>query len=273
MKAGFSQKKLLIYNARMLQDKNKHTNESKSSFFEKHGFVLCEMPTKVKDWNEDYLDADTDISNIYHKEIETLLREELFPSGTVFTHIGQDNAVLRRGPGSKNNFYGSGVHQDYALTPQEYLSAVKAYIGDNIAYENWEDGFNSHLADSDIFCVICFWRPIGMEDHTLINNPLCVLDRSSLKEEDIVKTETYGFTPTGKPQPQLTLKHDEGQRWYYYPDMTPDEVLVFKQFFYQKSDPNGAYKSCFHSAFCDPREGPYRKQKRQSTEHRVRVFI
>ena len=58
------------------------------------------------------------------------------------------------------------------------------------------------------------------------------------------------------------------------PDMTCDEVLVFKQFFYQKSNPEAAaYKCCFHSAFVDPREESFSRQQRQSTEHRVLVFI
>ena len=108
---------------------------------------------------------------------------------------------------------------------------------------------------------------------TLINKPLALLDCGTAASKDFVHTELYGLTPTGKPLPQLSIKHNDEQKWCYYPDMTCDEVLVFKQFFYKKSDPEGAYKCCFHTAFADPREGFFSKQKRQSTEHRIEVFI
>ena len=55
--------------------------------------------------------------------------------------------------------------------------------------------------------------------------------------------------------------------------MTDDEVLVFKQMYVKKSDPDGDYKACFHSAFADPRQSYFSKQSRKSTEHRVRVFL
>ena len=35
-------------------------------------------------------------------------------------HTRTPGAVLKRGPGSLNNFYGTGVHQDYGLTPEAY---------------------------------------------------------------------------------------------------------------------------------------------------------
>jgi len=264
--AGFSRQEVKIYNARLMQEAWKG---DKASFFDKHGFVLCKAPTKVVNWNEDYENEDTDITKIYHQEIETLIREEIFPEGTEFVTIEQANAVLKRGPNSNTGrFYASGAHQDYCLTPDQYKEALQAYgLG-----EEFTSKFDQTFANSDTFMTVCFWRPVEMEK-PLLNNPLCVLDRSTLKAEDMVKTELYGFTPTGKPQPQLNIKYDEGQRWCYYPDMTCDEVLVFKQFCYQKSDPDAPYKCAFHSAFVDPRETYSNHQYRKSTEHRVGIFL
>ena len=42
-----------------------------------------------------------------------------------------------------------------------------------------------------------------------------------------------GFAPQGN-QPQFLLKHSPDQKWFYYPDMTNDEVIAFKQFHYMK---------------------------------------
>ena len=78
-------------------------------------------------------------------------------------------------------------------------------------------------------------------------------------------------TPSGKPTNQLALRYGEGQRWYYYPEMTPDEVLVFKQFQCSKDDPEPPLASCFHSAFELP-DTPADADERQSCEHRVLIF-
>lgn len=201
-------------------------------------------------WNEDYLNADTDINKYYHGEIESLIREQLFPPGTDLK-TNQLNAVLRRGPRSKQLLYGTGVHQDFAYTFEHYKEFLSAFGATDF------NALDENFKNCEIFTVICFWRPIHMAETTkLINNPLAVLDCNSVKKEDIVKTKSYGFTPVrGKYLPQLTLKHSDEQKWCYYPDMKVDEVLAFKQFYVRKSDPNGDYKGCFHTAFKDPREG------------------
>ena len=100
---------------------------------------------------------------------------------------------------------------------------VRKYISDN---------FSANMEASEAFMVICFWRPILNDtfdaEAKLINNPLAVLDCSSVKNESIVKQYLHAWTLTGQPMPNLVLKHDEEQRWCYYPDMTCDEVLAFK---------------------------------------------
>lgn len=267
--SGFTQTEIKMHNARILQE---NSNLTKAEFFEQHGFVLVKAPTKVKIWNEDYESEDNEITNIYHNEIDDILRNEVYPPGTIFNAIDQDKFVLKRGPESKNNFYASGVHQDFCLTGDHYLEAIKCYSEDDDYYETASKEFHDNMSDSEVFSVICFWRPVEMKE-PLIHNPLCVLDCSSVDKKDILKTQLYGFTPTGLPQPQLTIKHSDDQRWCFYPDMLDDEVLVFKQLYVKKSDPDGDYKACFHTAFADPRQPYSSKQLRKSTEHRVRVFL
>lgn len=273
IKAVFTQTKVTMHNARLIQAEHTEHGGNTASFFDDHGFVLLDMPTEVKDWNQDYSKTDTDITNIYHKEVEGAIRNQLFPNGTDFSHISQESAVLRRGPKSENPFYALGVHEDYALGIEDFKEASSAYIPDDATNEAFLSEIDEKLAECEVFMVICFWRPINLRGGVLLNNPLCVLDRATVGEKDIVKSHIHGITPTGKAQPQLMLKHDKEQRWCYYPDMTENEVLVFKQFYYKKSDPNGKFQCCFHSAFKDPREGFFAKQKRQSTEHRVGVYI
>jgi len=71
----------------------------------------------VKDWNEDYAKEDTDIKNIYHAEIDELLKK-IYPEGN--NVVAQSNGVIHRGRDTKTNKYGSGVHQDYGLTVEDF---------------------------------------------------------------------------------------------------------------------------------------------------------
>mgnify|MGYP000974055593 CR=1 FL=1 len=104
-----------IYDARTLQAKY----PSPGAFYKKFGFCLVKSPTKVKNWNENYLNPFTDITKIYHKEVIDIINEvydiENPETDIDFNEISQNHAVLRRGPGSKNNFYAEGIHQDYGL--------------------------------------------------------------------------------------------------------------------------------------------------------------
>lgn len=86
----------------------------------------------------------------------------------------------------------------------------------------------------------------------------------------------YGFTPTGKPQPNMFLKQKEYHKFFFYPDMTKDEVLVFTQFEQMKgvdnTTPDAKVLGNFHSAFKDPNAGEV-KEPRMSCEHRVQLFL
>ena len=73
----------------------------------------------------------TDITKIYHKEVIDILNEvyDIENPETVidFHEITQNHGVLRRGPGSKNNFYAEGIHQDYGLEFKDFKDSMLAY--------------------------------------------------------------------------------------------------------------------------------------------------
>merc|ERR1711924_565023 len=54
-------------------------------------------------------------------------------------------------------------------------------------------------------------------------------------------------------------------RWFYFPHMHKDELLIFKQY---DSDPNASARYCFHTAFNDPTI-PVDAPARQSIEVRA----
>ena len=116
------------------------TEESAAAIFHKKGFCLFPHQTKVETWNEDYIKGmvfGSDISRIYASELEAIIRNELLPDYHIVS-VDVPPAVLKRGPKSKNNFYGSGVHQDYALTLQDYKCSVDAYDPTGFAVPGFE---------------------------------------------------------------------------------------------------------------------------------------
>ena len=103
--------------------------------------------------------------------------------------------------------------------------------------------------------------------------PLCVLDPNTVKREDVVSKHLEGFTPSGIPAPNLAVKYNPDHRWYYYPDMTKDEALLFTQFDQEKGVDNTQSDSRvltnFHTAFKDPTAPEENLEPRMSCEHRI----
>ncbi|KAL7009198.1 hypothetical protein EMMF5_001396 [Cystobasidiomycetes sp. EMM_F5] len=68
--------------------------------------------------------------------------------------------------------------------------------------------------------IINLWRPVG---GTVYDKPLAIADYTSLKEESISRwASPYGCG--------YDVHENEGQKWYFVPEQTNDEVLVFKCF-------------------------------------------
>lgn len=74
----------------------------------------------------------------------------------------------------------------------------------------------------------------------------------------------------------MLLKQKQYHKYFYYPDMTVDEVLLFTQCVQMKGVDNTLSESKvlgnFHTAFKDPNEGEV-KEPRMSCEHRVQIFL
>lgn len=259
------------------------TEESAAAIFHKKGFCLFPHPTKVETWNEEYIKGmvfGSDISRIYASELEAIIRNELLPDYHIIS-VDVPPAVLKRGPKSKNNFYGSGVHQDYALTLQDYKCSVDAYDPTGFAVP----GFEKKYEDDEVrgFMMINFWRPIDgyTKEKPLLTKPLAVCDPASVETKDTVHTALDANLFHGKKgakSDQMGLKYNSKHDWYYYPKMTDDEVLIFKQFeFWKDDDPvekreSFPVRGVFHTAFDDP-STPDESPPRQSTECRVQVFV
>jgi len=243
-----------IQDARKLQA----NGASEAALFAENGFLLLSHVTVVKDWD--------DVPSAFCDEIEEIIRIRLLPGKRL--EIQQRPTPMRRGRGTTNPQYGQGVHSDGPLTAELYAENVRAFAGEE-ARDWW---LERYLRDEVAgFMSIDFWRTTNMEG-PLHHMPLALCAPNSLQRCDVVPMEFIGIAPEGNLSHHLALRFDAAQRWYFYPEMTGDEVLAFKLCEFWKDQPDARPQNCFHSAFCDPRAPPDAKE-RQSCEHRVGVML
>ncbi|CAE8641662.1 unnamed protein product [Polarella glacialis] len=101
-------------------------------------------------------------------------------------------------------------------------------VADQLAqYENSDE----HRA----YVMVNLWRPVLPMTASLQDRPLAFIDPTSVDcEQDFIAIDLVGQLPGG--QRYLNLKQNPLHRWYYYPDMTTSEVLVWKQSHFMKEE-------------------------------------
>jgi hypothetical protein len=213
--------------------------------------------TQVGEW-------DRRLASVYVSETVALIHDRLLPGRRL--DIVRGSIALRRGP--KERYYATRIHADGPLTSDGYALNVGA-VGGMHAYEQWR----AHYARADVagFMSIGFWRTTGMK-RPLQHMPLAMSDPNSVDPRDVVPTTSTIIAPAGRTTHHLVLRHDPGQAWYYYPQMTGDELLVMKACEFWKDDPAAHPQNVFHSAFHDPATPPD-AERRQSFDHRIGVMI
>ncbi len=231
---------------------------SESGFLTEHACVLLPHQTAVRDW-------DADVANVYRPEVASITRERLLPGRRV--EIFQGTKVVTRGGGKR--IYGEGVHCDGPLTPDSYATNLGALTTPQ-AELNWRRNFARDEVAG--FMLINFWRPINMRE-PVRDYPLALCDPLSVDPDDVFSARIPRLTSEGRVSRHLALRFNPGQSWRYYPAMTTNEVLVFKQSEFWKESPDaGPRANVFHTAFRDP-TAPPEAEPRRSCEHRVGVMI
>jgi hypothetical protein len=216
---------------------------------DREGFELLRHQTAVADLYDD----DT-VEKVYYPEIEALLRSVTRASRVVIfdatrrsdAEAGAKNRDGLRGPASR-------VHVDY--TAKSGPQRVKDLLGEDEA---------ARLAASGARIIqINVWRPIR---GPVQRSPLALADASSVATEELVATDQVFPDRVGEI---YHLAYDPAQRWYYAPEMTPDEVLLIKGW---DSLDDGRARFTPHGAFDLP-DTPDDAAPRESIEVRTLVVI
>ena len=173
-------------------------------------------------------------------------------------------ALVRSLTGAKAA-YGGGLHwrfagaQDpagrYDQGPAHY---VHADYSDRAAV-NFLAFVGASIGGARRWAIYNLWRVLTPPPHKV---PLAVCDASSVAPGDEVETQVIMAYPGMEPVHTHTMlcRPNAAQRWLWFADMNPQEVLVFKS----HDSLGGIAKRVCHSAFEAPEGGP-----RISAETRV----
>jgi hypothetical protein len=210
------------------------------------GFAVLHQPSKVRDfWDDEELRA------VYYPEVERALQAVTGAAKVlVFDHTRRrrTEGAADRAPGIPRQPV-PRVHVDH--TEISGPQRVRDFFGAEA-----EELLRGRVQ------VINLWRPIR---GPLQDAPLAVADARSVAPGDLVATDLVYRDRVGEI---YYVRYNPEHRWFYVPDMMPDEALLLKCY---DSAQDGRARFAPHTAFDDP-TAPADKLPRESIEIRTLVF-
>jgi hypothetical protein len=213
---------------------------------DREGFAVLHQPSTVRDfWDED------EVRRVYYPEVQRVIAEATGAS-KVFIF---DHTLRRRVRGVDDRAAGAPrqpatrVHVDHTATsgPQRVRDFFGVQAGELLRGR---------------VQVINLWRPIR---GPLRDAPLAVCDAASVAEGDLVASDLVYRERVGET---YGVRYNPAHRWFYVPEMQPDEALLLKCF---DSATDGRARFAPHTAFDDP-TAPDDVLPRESIEIRTLVF-
>ena len=225
-RANTSLREVQIYDARPL-------HAARELDLDTNGFVFAECDFGVSDFNDD--DA---VRACYDQALVPMLKSL---SGAIEVKVS-GHQIRTEDPSTFLGAYSRYLHCDYPLTPSPDREA--GMLGRD-------------LADAD-YAWFNIWSPIQRRAE---QNQLTVLDARTLSMDDICE---YYFTEQAGNGYAAIPAHNPNHRFFYFPQMKPGEVIIFKQFD-SRSD---KAMVCPHTAFYDAGVGDH-SAARRSVEFRA----
>ncbi len=207
-----------------------------------HGFELRTLPEAGDLYNQD------DITQRHEPQCRELVTSATGASRVhIFDHTWRSDAADTRGQ-HQSREPSSFVHNDY--TPWSAPKRVVDILG--------EEG---EQLTRDDFVIVNVWRPIT----TVHSSPVALCDARSVSGESLIPAERRGKGRVGEV---YVVRYDEQQRWMYFPEIAPGEVLLIKTF---DSREDGRARWCVHTAVEET--GETAKPPRESVETRLFAFL
>ena len=204
------------------------------------GFVLLRNQTAVVNFYDEQ-----EVRAVYYPEVERLLKGGRGAiKVVVFAH--DVRSILKAGKGEK------GVREPVAAVHNDYtIKSGPEHVRELLESDEAEERLKNRFVEINI------WRPIR---GPVQSTPLAVCDSRSIAQEDLV--------PTDLKHEVYMVRFNPTHRWFYFPDMETNEVLLIKGF---DSMEDGRARFTAHAAFEDP-TAPSFAPARESIEARALVF-
>lgn len=205
--------------------------------FATHGFTLVKHPIEVDFARQEAVQA------VWYPEACRIVRE-LTGASEVFAFMG----ILRGGEADLGGGPALSAHVDFNE------ASLRGWV-QRLAPERAAQLAGKRLMNVNL------WRgtrPVRC-------SPLAVCDARSVEKGDFMLVRFGDAPPPPGPVPGgLNVAYNPRHHWYYYPDMEPDEVIVFRLF----DTANQDWHMTAHTAIVDPTAAPD-APKRMSYELRT----
>ncbi len=215
---------------------------AKSASLEHEGFKLIRHSTMV----DDFYDEEGVQSGYYGEIKEVALKESGAAFAQVLSHItrSEEQALSGRRLGAHRL-----VHNDFTPGLKQTLAPL----------------LGQYDIEKGRICVFNLWRRF---DQDAVHAPLAVCDASSVTEAELIPTDLHNYGGGEGFQVEIyQSSYSPKHRWFYYPKMQRDEVLMFKTY----DSAMSPFMPTLHSAFDDP-ACPNGVSQRESIEVRVMCF-
>jgi hypothetical protein len=215
---------------------------------DREGFVLLDHASAVRDFYDD-----GEIAAIYDAEVKTLVagatgaeRVEIIDNTRRAASLDVQKERMIREPASI-------IHNDYTAR------SGPLRLRDHFT----EDPKQAEALLQRRFVIVNVWRSIR---GTVLDAPLALCDAASLAPGDLVSVERQAKKRIGEIQQAV---YNPAHRWYYFPEMGPDEALLIKTY---DSATDGRARFTIHTSFDDP-TAPAGAPPRESLETRCFAFF
>ena len=213
------------------------------------GFKLINHKSSIADFYDQ-----SEITNRYYLEMHDLVKKETgADTVTIHSHINRNEAEAASG---KRKGAHRLVHNDFTT--------------------KFKEKFTPFFKDSDMpkrISVFNLWRRFDQDG---LDAPFAVCDSRTVSEAELIPTDLYNYiqdeSNENSDEPLVEIcqsSHSVKHRWYYYPRMNRDEVLMFKTY-YSTEDP---FLPTLHSAFDDVAVNGKDVTPRESIEVRAICFF
>ena len=216
-----------------------------SASLDVQGFQRVEQASAVPD-----LEDEEQVRQLYYAEADALIRQH---TGAIKTVIF-DHTIRIDQPGREATGLREPVR--YVHNDQTERSAIRR-VRDHLPPEEAEQRLLKR------FAIINLWRPIG---GPVFTTPLALCDASTIDPADFLPSDLVYRDKVGET---FSVRANPNHRWYYYPQLRPEEALLLKIY---DSLTDGVARAGAHTAFDDP-STPVGAPPRRSIELRALVFF